>query len=306
VLHPEGSREAETFVYQRGERILNGQVSQVVKGLRQIATKRRLTGTKAKTLRDVAGYYHHNRERMRYDVYLKTGGRSPQARLGRIGAAYTDLGAATDARYSATDRKFASDRVREIIKTLGEHGTDESMAKTLIAQAGATGALAQWSDLVRAQAGKFFALSWAPYFRAGYGDLIPEEWQFFQSWQGKLEYLLIEGANAKGLSKQAVRRREHRAAVPWCPSGPNRHEGQPCSGARRQEAEDLLFGEAGQGQHLLPWVERPGGGDGRHSPVPGRSVRREVRADVGAADVELPKYLRHPIFSTAHRWSRVG
>jgi hypothetical protein len=73
VLHPEGSPEAEAFVYQRAERILNGQVSQVIKGLRQTATKRRLTPTKTKTLRDVADYYHHNRERMRYDAYLQNG-----------------------------------------------------------------------------------------------------------------------------------------------------------------------------------------------------------------------------------------
>jgi hypothetical protein len=73
VLHPEGSPEAEAFVYQRAERILNGQVSQVIKGLRQTATKRRLTATKTKTLRDVADYYHHNRDRMRYDVYLTNG-----------------------------------------------------------------------------------------------------------------------------------------------------------------------------------------------------------------------------------------
>jgi hypothetical protein len=73
VLHPEGSPEAEAFVYQRAERILNGQVSQVVKGLRQIVTKRRLTGTMAKTLSDVAGYYYRNRERMRYDLYLQHG-----------------------------------------------------------------------------------------------------------------------------------------------------------------------------------------------------------------------------------------
>ncbi len=73
ALHPEGSREAETFVYQRAERILNGQVSQVVKGLRQTATKRTLTATNTKTLRDVAGYYHRNRERMRYDTYLANG-----------------------------------------------------------------------------------------------------------------------------------------------------------------------------------------------------------------------------------------
>jgi hypothetical protein len=73
VLHPEGSPEAAAFVYERAKRILTGQVSQVVKGLRQIVTKRRLTGTKAKTLLDVAGYYHRNRERMRYDLYLTNG-----------------------------------------------------------------------------------------------------------------------------------------------------------------------------------------------------------------------------------------
>ena len=44
ALHPEGSREAEAFVRQRTERILCGMVSQVVKGLRQTVTKRRLTG----------------------------------------------------------------------------------------------------------------------------------------------------------------------------------------------------------------------------------------------------------------------
>ncbi|MCA1699265.1 MAG: ISKra4 family transposase [Actinobacteria bacterium] len=73
ALHREGSPEAQTFVYQRAERILTGQVSQVVKGLRQITTKRKLTGTKAKTLRDVAAYYQRNRERMRYDLYLANG-----------------------------------------------------------------------------------------------------------------------------------------------------------------------------------------------------------------------------------------
>jgi hypothetical protein len=73
VLHPEGSPEAETFVRQRAERILNGQVSQVVKGLRQMVTKRGLTGTRAKTLRDVAGYYYANRGRMAYDEYLAKG-----------------------------------------------------------------------------------------------------------------------------------------------------------------------------------------------------------------------------------------
>jgi hypothetical protein len=73
ALHPEGSPEAVAFVRDRAERILSGQVSQVVKGLRQIATKRPLSPAKTKALRDVADYYYANRERMRYDIYLQNG-----------------------------------------------------------------------------------------------------------------------------------------------------------------------------------------------------------------------------------------
>lgn len=57
ALHPEGSPEAEDFVRQRARRILSGQVSGVVQGLRQMVTKRNLKGPKAKTLLAVAGYY---------------------------------------------------------------------------------------------------------------------------------------------------------------------------------------------------------------------------------------------------------
>jgi hypothetical protein len=73
ALYPEGSREAEQFVYERAKRILEGHVSQVAKGLRLIATKRKLTATKAKTLQEVAGYFQSNRERMQYDIYLANG-----------------------------------------------------------------------------------------------------------------------------------------------------------------------------------------------------------------------------------------
>jgi hypothetical protein len=73
ALYPEGSREAEQFVYERAKRILEGQVDQVVKGLRLIVAKRQLTTTKAKTLQDVAGYFHSNRQRMQYDIYLANG-----------------------------------------------------------------------------------------------------------------------------------------------------------------------------------------------------------------------------------------
>lgn len=73
ALHPEGSPEAVAFVKQRAERILCGQVSQVVKGFRQIVTKRGLKGERAKTIHNVADYYYANRQRMRYDMYLAQG-----------------------------------------------------------------------------------------------------------------------------------------------------------------------------------------------------------------------------------------
>jgi len=73
VFHPEGKPRPAALVRERAERILGGGVSQVVKGLRQLVTKRRLRGDKAKTLLDVSAYYYRNRERMGYDVYLNNG-----------------------------------------------------------------------------------------------------------------------------------------------------------------------------------------------------------------------------------------
>jgi hypothetical protein len=73
VFHPEGTPEAIAFVRVRTERILGGGVSQVVKGLRQMSTKRALRGTRAKTIHDVTAYLYANRKRMRYDTYLSNG-----------------------------------------------------------------------------------------------------------------------------------------------------------------------------------------------------------------------------------------
>ena len=73
ALYAEGSAAAESFTSERALRILRGQVSQVVKGLRQIVTKRKLEGKKRHTLLAVAGYFYHNRTRMRYHDYLEMG-----------------------------------------------------------------------------------------------------------------------------------------------------------------------------------------------------------------------------------------
>jgi hypothetical protein len=79
VFHAEGSLDAQCWVLDRTWQILRGEASQVVKGLRQSATKRRLVGAKRKTLLGVADYLYRNRERMRYDDYLAQGGPSPAA-----------------------------------------------------------------------------------------------------------------------------------------------------------------------------------------------------------------------------------
>lgn len=73
ALHPEGSPEAAAFVRKRTARILCGMTGQVVKGLRQTVTKRQLTGAKAKTIHGVCDYLYANRQRMRYDEYLRNG-----------------------------------------------------------------------------------------------------------------------------------------------------------------------------------------------------------------------------------------
>lgn len=73
VFHAEGSPQAEAFVRERALRILQGEVGQVVKGFRQMVTKRRLRGQKKRVLLNVADYYYRNRSRMRYDEYLAKG-----------------------------------------------------------------------------------------------------------------------------------------------------------------------------------------------------------------------------------------
>src|SRR5437899_1198306 len=73
VFHAEGSTEAEQWVRLRAEKILEGHVSQVVQGIRQMVTKLALGGSKGKMLSSVANYLYRNRSRMHYDQYLARG-----------------------------------------------------------------------------------------------------------------------------------------------------------------------------------------------------------------------------------------
>jgi len=66
-------REAHLWVEKELRMLLEGKVSYVIGGLRQMMTKRELKGLRRKTVREVANYLAWNRARMRYDEYLAKG-----------------------------------------------------------------------------------------------------------------------------------------------------------------------------------------------------------------------------------------
>ncbi len=70
---PEGSQAALGFVKERLLRVLRGEVSTVIGGLRQMGTKRRLKGKRRERLDKVCNYLQKNQSRMRYDQYLAAG-----------------------------------------------------------------------------------------------------------------------------------------------------------------------------------------------------------------------------------------
>jgi hypothetical protein len=73
LFNKEGSAEARQFVRQRVLRVLKGELKGVLKGLRRLATTRRLAARKKKDLHKICRYLANNASRMRYDEYLKKG-----------------------------------------------------------------------------------------------------------------------------------------------------------------------------------------------------------------------------------------
>jgi hypothetical protein len=65
--------QAERWVEDRLRMLLDGKVGLVIGGLRQTLTKRKLRGSRRKTVRAVINYFDGNRSRMRYDEYLAAG-----------------------------------------------------------------------------------------------------------------------------------------------------------------------------------------------------------------------------------------
>jgi hypothetical protein len=80
VFHAEGSVEAQLWVRLRAEKILEGYVSQVVQGIRQMVTKHGFRGSKRKTLRGVANYLYRNRGQCTMTSIWPRAGLSPVVR----------------------------------------------------------------------------------------------------------------------------------------------------------------------------------------------------------------------------------
>lgn len=72
-FYSEGSQQAEDFVTVRLQRILEGDVGRVIGGIRQMATKQKLRGSRKKRLEDAIKYLENNRNHMHYDEYLAKG-----------------------------------------------------------------------------------------------------------------------------------------------------------------------------------------------------------------------------------------
>ena len=54
-------------------KVLEGKAELVIRGMREMGTKRKLTGSKKATLTKACAYLENNLERMHYDEYLRAG-----------------------------------------------------------------------------------------------------------------------------------------------------------------------------------------------------------------------------------------
>lgn len=73
LFHSEKSKEVEAFVRERVLKILEGKMSLVIRGLREMGTKRELKGSKKAALAKICNYLEKNSDKMRYDEYLAKG-----------------------------------------------------------------------------------------------------------------------------------------------------------------------------------------------------------------------------------------
>lgn len=73
AFHPEGSTEAQVWVQERMLRVLQGKAVEVAAGIKQSATKRKLSKTRRKHADRCANYLLNNKALIAYDTYLREG-----------------------------------------------------------------------------------------------------------------------------------------------------------------------------------------------------------------------------------------
>jgi hypothetical protein len=73
LLYGEKGPEVLPFVRQRVTQVLEGKVETVSRALRRLAAERGLNAVKKEALHRIGRYFTKNRQRMRYDVYLRAG-----------------------------------------------------------------------------------------------------------------------------------------------------------------------------------------------------------------------------------------
>lgn len=73
LLYGEKSKEVLPFVRQCVTQVLEGKVETVIRTIRRLAQKRGLPRVKKQTLGRICSYLNKNRQRMRYDEYLREG-----------------------------------------------------------------------------------------------------------------------------------------------------------------------------------------------------------------------------------------
>ena len=73
AFHPGDESAARQFTRQRLLRLLRGEVTGVIRGVRHMSTQRNLRGTARKNVQTAATYFQKNAHRMRYDEYLAAG-----------------------------------------------------------------------------------------------------------------------------------------------------------------------------------------------------------------------------------------
>lgn len=131
-------QDRRAFTRQRLLKILQGEVSGVIRGLRRMGSTAGLSGEKQKDLQRICGYFENNQSRMKYDQYLAAGypiasgviegacGHLVKDRMERSGMRWTQEGARNMLNVRAVFQssywdEFCQQRIKKFNQTIHPH-----------------------------------------------------------------------------------------------------------------------------------------------------------------------------------------